>query len=254
MADVKVAALGADGLQEVSWDACDELIGGALVASPGDALGRGIALSVTRAGKAADLTGAHAHLVWRHRETRRRGCVPFSADDASAGRFSVFYPAAMASEEGTVEAQVMLSWGERALSSRTFTIHVERVLAGDGGDEGGFAMFVKAIKRLEGMTLDAVDAAGAVDGLHGLAAGLPAARLRSPRALRKTTDAAPDRRLRRGYSFQYLCRRRPAGAARRNAPRPRCALKANGRATAENARRPTRRNFIPRRVGLCLRI
>lgn len=161
MADVKVAALEHDGLQEVTWDTCDALLGGMLVASPGDARGRGIALAVTRGGEAADLTGVSAYLAWRHRETRRRGCVPFSADDAARGRFSVFYPAAMAAEEGTVEAQVMLSWGERALSSRTFTIRVERVLAGDGGDEDGFSMFVEAIKRLEGMTLDAVDAANA---------------------------------------------------------------------------------------------
>ena len=177
MADVKVAALERDGLQDVSWDACDELVGGVLVASPGDARGRGIALSVTRGGEAVDLTGASAYLVWRHRETRRRGCVPFSADDASAGRLSVFYPAAMAAEEGTVEAQVMLSWGERALSSRTFTIRVERVLAGNGGDEDGFSMFVEAIKRLEGMTLDAVDAANAAaDAAQGAAERLLAAK------------------------------------------------------------------------------
>lgn len=177
MADVKVAALERDGLQEVTWDACDELLGGALVASPGDAHGRGIALSVTRSGEAVDLTGAHAYLVWRHHETRRRGCVPFSADDASQGRFSVFYPAAMASEEGTVEAQVMLSWGARALSSRTFSIRVERVLAGDGGEEDGFSMFVEAIKRLEGMALDAVDAAGAAaDAAQGAADRLLAAK------------------------------------------------------------------------------
>lgn len=161
MADVKVAALERDGLQEVVRDTCDALLGGMLVASPGDARGRGIALSVTRGGEAADLTGVSAYLAWRHRETRRRGCVPFSADDAAKGRFSVYYPAAMAAEEGTVEALVMLSWDERALSSRTFDIRVERVLAGDGGDEDGFSMFVEAIKRLEGMTLDAVGAANA---------------------------------------------------------------------------------------------
>nr|DAF83784.1 MAG TPA: BppU domain protein [Caudoviricetes sp.] len=177
MADAKVAALERDGLQDVTWDACDELIGGALVASPGDARGRGIALAVTRGGEPVDLTGAAAYLVWRHRETRRRGCVPFLADDAASGRFSVFYPAAMAAEEGTVEAQVMLSWGERALSSRTFTIRVERVLAGDGGEEDGFSLFVEAIKRLEGMTLDAVDAASAAaDAAQGAAERLLAAR------------------------------------------------------------------------------
>lgn len=177
MADVKVAALEGDGLQEVSWDTCDALLGGELVASPGDARGRGIALRVTRGGKAADLTGAHAYLVWRHRKTRRRGCVPFSADDASTGRFSVYYPAAMASEEGTVEAQVMLSWGDRALSSRTFLVRVERVLAGADGDEDGFTMIVEAIKRLEGMTLDAVDAANAAaDAAQGAASGLLAAK------------------------------------------------------------------------------
>lgn len=174
---VRMAALERDGLQEVEWDTCDALLGGMLVASPGDARGRGIALSVTRGDEAVDLTGASAYLVWRHREARRRECAPFSADNAAKGRFSVFYPAAMAAEEGTVEAQVMLSWGERALSSRTFAIRVERVFAGDGGDEDGFSMFVEAIKRLEGLALDAVDAANAAaDAAQGAVERLLAAR------------------------------------------------------------------------------
>ena len=124
--------LANDGLAKLVWSECDALLGGVLVASPADARGRGISLAIERDGNAVDLTGAHVYLVWRHRELRRRGCEPFEAVDASAGKFRVFYPAAMASAEGAVDAQVVVSfYDERALSSRAFSIRVEQVLVGD---------------------------------------------------------------------------------------------------------------------------
>lgn len=153
------------GLHEVVWDACDALVGGLLVASPADARGRGIALSVVSGGEPVDMTGARAYLVWRHRQARRRGCEMFSVVDAACGRFAVFYPAAMAGCEGGVEAQVMLSWGDRALSSRVFCVRVEPALVSDeAAGVDGFSLFLDAVKRFEAaesLALDAVEAANA---------------------------------------------------------------------------------------------
>ena len=152
--------LGADGLHALSWDTCDALLGDGLVASPADARGRGISLSVTREGAPCDLTGARLYLLWRHREARVRGCEEMAAVDAAAGRFAVFYPAAMAGAEGTVDAQLMASWGDRSLSTRAFGIRVEKALAGGAASEDGFTLFLEAIKRYE-------DATDLVEGVTG---------------------------------------------------------------------------------------
>ena len=135
MADESTFPLDGDGLREVVWDECDAPFAGPFVASPADAEGRGIALSVTRGGEAVDLTGASLYLLWRHRELRVRGCEPLEEVDAETGKFRAFWPAAMARAEGTVDAQVMVSWDERALSSLSFAVLVGPALA--GGEGGG---------------------------------------------------------------------------------------------------------------------
>ena len=150
MADEDTFPLDGDGLREVVWDECDAPFAGPFVASPADAEGRGIALSVTRGGEAVDLTGASLYLLWRHRELRVRGCEPLEEVDAEAGKFRVFWPAAMARAEGTVDAQVMVSWDERALSSLSFTVLVGPALVGgEGGGSDGYSMFLDAIRKYE---------------------------------------------------------------------------------------------------------
>ena len=150
MSDESTFPLDGDGLREVVWDECDAPFAGPFVASPADAEGRGIALAVTRGGEAVDLTGASLYLLWRHRELRVRGCEPLEEVDAEAGTFRVFWPAAMACAEGTVDAQVMVSWDERALSSLSFTVLVGPALGGgEGGGCDGYSMFLEAIQKYE---------------------------------------------------------------------------------------------------------
>ena len=148
-----------DGLSTLVWSQADEVFGGVLVVSPADAQGRGILLKVQRDGAGVDLSEASVYLVWRHRELRRRGCEPFTAVDSAAGEFTVWYPAAMACAEGTVDAQVMVSWGERSLSSRAFSVHVEQVLVGGTQSADGFTLFVEAIKKYEAAADAALDVA-----------------------------------------------------------------------------------------------
>ena len=107
------------GLHQLTWDTCDERFGDVLVASPADAGGRGISLAVRQNGAAANLTGATVYFVWKHKATGKRGTEPFSAVDASAGTFEVYYPSAMQEAEGAVQAQVMVSRGDGTyISSR----------------------------------------------------------------------------------------------------------------------------------------
>ena len=127
------------GLHEIVWNAADQSIGGELVASSNDVRGRGIALSVRENGAAANLAGATAYLVWCHRGTGNRGTCEFDAVDASAGTFRVFYPGAMCVAAGAVDAQIMLSLGNgRYISTRTFTIRVERAVVDGTETEDGF--------------------------------------------------------------------------------------------------------------------
>ena len=58
-----MAGLEGYGLHELVWESCDDVFAGALVASPADAEGRGIALAVRRDGEAADLSGANVYLL-----------------------------------------------------------------------------------------------------------------------------------------------------------------------------------------------
>lgn len=144
-------ALAGDGLRQVTWDECDAPLGGRFTASPADAEGRGLALTVTRGGEAVDLTDATVYLLWRHRERRVRGCDPFEAVDASAGEFRVFWPAAMACAEGTVDAQVMVCQDGEAISTLPFTVRVAQVLTGTGeGGDDGYSLFLEAIEKFEG--------------------------------------------------------------------------------------------------------
>ena len=158
------------GLHQLIWDTCDERFGDVLVASPADAGGRGITLSVRQDGAAADLTGATLYFVWCHKVTGERGTEPFAAVDASAGTFEVYYPAAMQEAEGAVLAQVMVSRGDDTyISSRVFTIRVEPVVVGGEEHEGGFTLFLDAINAYEHATEATTDAATAANQAAALA-------------------------------------------------------------------------------------
>lgn len=175
-------ALADDALHQVVWDTADEMPCGALTASPADARGRGIDLLVRRDGRACDLAGANVYLVWRHRQSRKRGCEAFSAVDAASGRFAVHYPAAMTCEEGVADAQIMVSWEDRAVSSLAFCVRVEQVLVGGTASPDGFTLFLEAIKKYEqgpgggGDSSAADDARAAAAYAREVAAGLLASK------------------------------------------------------------------------------
>ena len=130
MSEVHVGALDGYGLHELVWETADDVIGGIFIASPADAQGRGILLTVNKGGEAADLSGASVYLAWRHREAHVRGTSQFVAVDASEGQFCIYYPAAMAGNEGTVFAQIVVTEGASSISTRVFAIRVEQVVIG----------------------------------------------------------------------------------------------------------------------------
>lgn len=183
------------GIHALIWDAADERLGEWLVASPADATGRGIELHLRQGGAAVDPTDASVYFIWRHKKTGVRGCEPFEEIDESFGQFMVYCPAAMCEEEGVVDAQCTVSWDDKSISMRAFTIHVEPVIIGGTESEDGFMLFVETIKRYEDVieissdAVDAVneaaeaaeDAADIVSGLSGDLGCCPTQRLRRRR-------------------------------------------------------------------------
>jgi hypothetical protein len=162
-------ALDTDGLAEVTWEIATTLSGTpSLAASPQDAKSRGMALAIKRADQPLDLgsTSFHLYLAWRHLQTHARGLVPFETIDASKGSFRIFWPAAMASDEGSAECEIVLSWDKRTLSSPAFEVSVGTALLGTLAIEDGFTLFADVIKKYEKATTDAL----------GIAAELAAAK------------------------------------------------------------------------------
>lgn len=147
------------GIHTLVWDSADERSGDFLVASPADAQGRGLELHVRQDGRSADLTGANVYFLWRHKATGERGCEPFAPLDASIGQYLVYYPAAMQEAEGAVEAQCMVSYDGKSISTRAFIIRVEPVLIGGEEHEDGFTLFVGAIQAYENATEISTEAA-----------------------------------------------------------------------------------------------
>lgn len=157
------------GIHTLIWDSADERLGDFLVASPADAQGRGLELHVRQGGAAADLTGASVYFLWRHKATGERGCEPMDEIDGSLGQYLVYYPAAMQEAEGAVEAQCMVSYEGKSISTRAFTIRVEPVLIGGEGHEDGFTLFLSAIQAYENATEISTAAADAANEAASLA-------------------------------------------------------------------------------------
>ena len=151
MADGNGFALAGDGLRQVTWDGCDSPLGGCFNASPADAEGRGLALTVERGGAPVDLSGASVYLLWRHRELRRRGCEPFEAGGRGGGQL----PGVLAGGD-----DVRRGHGRRpgdGPPGRRGYLHAALPRArgagahgaGGGGDDG-YSLFLEALQKLEG--------------------------------------------------------------------------------------------------------
>lgn len=151
MADLEI-----DGLYPVTWDSCDGCDCSSLFGSPQDAQGRGILLTVTRDGAAVDLSDEKYKLyfLWLHKQQHTRGCVAMNAVDASAGKFSVFFPSGMIGFEGEAVCSVMLSWGDRTLATPTFSVRIDEALVSTLAIEDGFTLFAETLKAYEAGTSD----------------------------------------------------------------------------------------------------
>ncbi|MDN0056363.1 BppU family phage baseplate upper protein [Collinsella ihumii] len=165
-----MADLTGYGLAEATWGEADAPLG-PFVASPADARGRGLALTVARDGTPVDLTGLTVALLWRHREARLRGTADFELSAPQLGACRIHWPRAMAAHEGTVDAQVaIIEEDGSVMSSLPFVVDV--VMALDGGpedEEGAVASLLAAAAdaRSAAAEIRAAAARGDFDGEDG---------------------------------------------------------------------------------------
>jgi hypothetical protein len=143
-----MADLETDGLYPVTWDSCDGCECSSLFGSPQDARGRGILLTITRDGKAVDLSDSKYKLyfLWLYRQQHTRGCVAMDTVDASAGKVSVYFPSGMIGYVGEAVCSVVLSWDDKTLSTPTFSVRIDEALVSTLAIEDGFTLFAEALK------------------------------------------------------------------------------------------------------------
>lgn len=113
-------------LHTLTLDCSNQAIPGTIIANAADAYGRGIDLWVTHEGSAVSMSGMSVYLLWSHQSEGTQGQTEFTAVDASAGHWKVYYPAGMM-RAGTVIARISVYIGDKTpiTGSRNFCIHVE---------------------------------------------------------------------------------------------------------------------------------
>ena len=119
-------------LHPLTLDAADQRPPELLFATPEDARGRGIDLTIRNGGEVVDTTGCTVLLAWHNLNTGEKSTRKFDAVDVANGRWKCTYPTSM-QNPGLVRARivVMLESGETITSSREFDIKVEHVIAND---------------------------------------------------------------------------------------------------------------------------
>lgn len=130
-----------------------------MVASPEDAKGKGIDLTLKCNGEAVDTTGCTVILGWRNLNSGKSNSRLFDAVSAASGRWKVTYPTEMLTP-GVVLARVIIklsATGSVITSSREFRIIVEHSITNDitGGSNDDLSMFQQAVADLTA-TNDAV--------------------------------------------------------------------------------------------------
>ena len=119
-------------LHPLTLDAADQRPPELLFATPEDARGRGIDLTIRNGGEVVDTSGCTVLLAWHNLNTGEKSTRKFDAVDTAKGRWKCTYPTSM-QNPGLVRARivVMLESGETITSSREFDIKVEHVIAND---------------------------------------------------------------------------------------------------------------------------
>ena len=108
----------------ITWDKANRKIYEPLRASAGDNKGRKLSVQVVNGGVIENLSGASLSLYWETKDKAHNGLDAFETVDAAKGEFEIYYKTGMLSNEGTLNANLVLVDTSGRVVSEPFTITV----------------------------------------------------------------------------------------------------------------------------------
>lgn len=108
----------------ITWDKANRKIYESLRVSAGDNEGRKLSVQLVNDGVIEDLSGASLSLFWETRDKANKGLDAFTALDATKGEFEIYYTTGMLSNEGNLNANLVLVDASGRIVSEPFKITV----------------------------------------------------------------------------------------------------------------------------------
>ena len=108
----------------ITWDKANRKVYEPLRVSAGDNKGRKLSVQVVNSGVIENLSGASLSLFWETKDKANKGLDAFTAVDATKGEFEIYYTTGMLSNEGTLNANLVLVDASGRIVSEPFTIAV----------------------------------------------------------------------------------------------------------------------------------
>ena len=108
----------------ITWDKANRKVYEPLRVSAGDNKGRKLSVQVVNGGVIESLSGASLSLFWETKDKAHKGLDAFTAVDATKGEFEIYYTTGMLSNEGTLNANLVLVDASGRIVSEPFTITV----------------------------------------------------------------------------------------------------------------------------------
>ena len=108
----------------ITWDKANRKVYEPLRASAGDNKGRKLSVQIVNDGVIENLSGASLSLFWETKDKAHNGLDAFKTVDATKGEFEIYYTTGMLSNEGTLNANLVLVDASGRIVSEPFTITV----------------------------------------------------------------------------------------------------------------------------------
>ena len=108
----------------ITWDKANRKVYEPLRVSAGDNKGRKLSVQVVNGGVIESLSGASLSLFWETKDKAHKGLDAFTAVDATKGEFEIYYTTGMLSNEGVLNANLVLVDTSGRVVSEPFKITV----------------------------------------------------------------------------------------------------------------------------------
>lgn len=130
----------------ITWDKATSRIYSPVTANESDENGRKLVVQIVNGGQVEDLTGATLHLYWETRDKAHDGLDVFKAVDLKKGEFELSYTTGMLSNQGVLNANLVLIDTVGRVVSERFKITVTEGIDNDAiQSENSFSSLTQAL-------------------------------------------------------------------------------------------------------------